>query len=58
LATELLQELEPQIEAITLIPSSGGKFEVSVNGKLLFSKLSLQRHANPGEILGLVRGVL
>jgi selenoprotein W-related protein len=52
---ELLKHYEHLIETITLIPSDGGKFEVSVNGQLLFSKLETHRHAEPGEVLGLVR---
>ena len=52
---ELLKNYEHVIEAVTLVPSDGGKFEVTVNGKLLFSKLKLNLHAEPGEVLGLVR---
>ena len=52
---ELLKHYEHLVEKITLIPSDGGKFEVTVNGQLLYSKLSTHRHAEPGEILGLVR---
>lgn len=33
-----------------MIPSTGGVFEVVVNGELLFSKKALGRHAEPGEI--------
>jgi len=58
LTTELLQELEAEIESVSLVPSEGGKFEVSVNGQQLFSKKQLGRHANPGEVLGLVRNYL
>jgi selenoprotein W-related protein len=43
------------IEEIKLVPSDGGKFEVTVNGQLLFSKAALHRHAEPGEVLGMVR---
>jgi selenoprotein W-related protein len=43
------------IEAISIVPSDDGKFEVSVNDNLLFSKKKLARHAEPGEVLGLVR---
>jgi selenoprotein W-related protein len=39
-----------QIGSLSLIPSDGGKFEVSVNGDLIFSKLQSGRHANPGEV--------
>lgn len=36
-----------------MIPSSGGVFEVVVDGKLIFSKKELKRHAEEGEILRL-----
>ena len=52
---ELLKHYEHLIEEIKLIPSDDGKFEVTINGQLLYSKLSTHRHAGPGEILGLVR---
>ena len=55
LIDELLKQYEHLVEEIKLIPSDGGRFEVSVNGQLLFSKLELHRHAEPGEVLGLVR---
>ncbi len=42
------------IEGLTLVPSDGGRFEVSVNGRLVFSKLETKRHAQPGEVVGLV----
>jgi len=52
---ELLKNYEHVIETVTLVPSDGGKFEVTVNGDLLYSKLQTHRHAEPGEVLGLVR---
>ena len=55
---ELLKNYEHVIETITLVPSDGGRFEVTVNGDLLYSKLSTHRHAEPGEVLGLVRKVV
>ena len=54
LATELLKKYEPEIESITLVPSSGGKYEITVNDQLVYSKLQTGRHAEPGEVLGLV----
>ena len=54
LAGELLRQFEHLIETITLVPSDGGRFEVSLNGKLIYSKLETKRHAQPGEIIGLV----
>jgi len=58
LAAELINQFEPEIESITLVPSDGGRYEFSINDKLVFSKLELHRHADPGEIAGLVRNYL
>jgi selenoprotein W-related protein len=54
LIEELLKNFEHLIEAVALVPSDGGRFEVSVNGKLLFSKLETRRHAEEGEIVKLI----
>jgi len=54
----LFKEFEPNIESITLVPSDGGRFEFSVDGKLIYSKLATHRHAEPGEVAGLVRDYL
>lgn len=54
LAEELMKNYEHVIEALTIVPSDEGRFEVSVNGELVFSKLQSKRHAEPGEILGLI----
>jgi selenoprotein W-related protein len=40
----------PFIESLTLIPSTGGRFEVMAGDTLIFSKKALGRHAEPGEI--------
>ncbi len=45
----------PIIKTIELIPSSKGRFEVIVDGELVFSKAALGRHAQPGEVAGIVR---
>ena len=58
LAEELLKNYEHLIESLALVPSDGGKFEVTVNGQLLYSKLTTHRHAEPGEVLGLVRKIV
>jgi selenoprotein W-related protein len=50
-----LKDFEPIVEHVRLIPSDEGRFEVSVDGTLLYSKLATARHAEPGEILGLFR---
>lgn len=51
---ELLKDYEHVIEAVVLVPSDGGKFEVVVNGELVYSKLQTKRHAEAGEVLGLI----
>ena len=55
---ELLKHYEHLVEEIKLVPSDDGKFEVTVNGQLLYSKLKTHRHAEPGEVLSLVRNLV
>jgi selenoprotein W-related protein len=55
LTDELLSGWAPIIEDIDLMPSSGGRFEVTLDGELIFSKAALKRHAEPSEIAGIVR---
>jgi predicted Rdx family selenoprotein len=43
------------LAAVELVPSSKGRFEVTLDGELIFSKAGLGRHAKPGEVAGLVR---
>jgi selenoprotein W-related protein len=54
LATELFEHFEHVIETLTLVPSDGGRFEVSVNGQLIYSKLETHRHAKAGEVVNLL----
>jgi selenoprotein W-related protein len=58
LANELLKNIELEIESITLIPSEGGRYEITVNDKLVYSKLQTGRHADPGEVMGLIAELL
>ncbi len=51
---ELLKGYEHVIESVALIPSDGGRFEVSVNGDLIYSKLQTKRHAEAGEVVKLI----
>jgi selT/selW/selH-like putative selenoprotein len=53
LAAELKQAF-PDTD-VRLIPSSGGAFEVTVDGTLVFSKKASRRHAEPGEVVRLVQ---
>jgi len=54
LTGELLKNFEHVIESVTLVPSDGGRFEVSVNGQLIFSKLGTKRHAQAGEVINII----
>lgn len=58
LAADLLKNFEAEIETLSLAPSDGGRFEVTVNDKLVYSKLETGRHAEPGEVVGLVQKLL
>lgn len=44
----------PEAE-VQLIESSGGVFEVTMDGQLLYSKKALKRHVEPGEVVRLAR---
>ena len=46
----LLGEFEEQISSFTLIPSSGGAFEITVDGGLIYSKKATGRHAEVEEV--------
>ncbi len=48
-----VKEAYPDVE-VDLIESSGGLFEVTVDGNLVFSKQELGRHAEDGEVLRLM----
>jgi selenoprotein W-related protein len=51
---ELLAAWAPRIARAVLLPSSGGRFEVTLDGELLFSKAALERHPRRGEVHSLV----
>lgn len=53
--TELLKKHERKIEMFTMVPSDGGRFEVTVDGQLIYSKLKTHRHVESGEVADLVR---
>jgi selT/selW/selH-like putative selenoprotein len=58
--TEVMSDesLERQIEEFALVPSDGGRFEFSANGKLLYSKLQTGRHVEAGELKKALREFL
>jgi len=43
-----------KVKNLNLQPASGGLFEVTFNGELIFSKKSLDRFPEKGEIVGLI----
>ncbi|MBW8010677.1 MAG: hypothetical protein FVQ83_05455 [Chloroflexi bacterium] len=49
------KEIEHQIGSFSMVPSDGGRFEFSVDDDLIFSKKQLHRHAEAGEVFGLLR---
>ena len=51
MAEEILKAKGDGVAGLRLIPSSGGVFEVVVDGKKIFSKKELGRHAEPGEVV-------
>jgi len=55
MAEKLLEEHLMSIEAITLIPSSGGVYEVTVDGDLIYSKKETGEHAEYEQVAGPVR---
>ena len=55
MADELLKNFEPEIASLELIPSSGGVFEVLVNGGLVYSKKATGRHAATSEVINSIR---
>jgi selenoprotein W-related protein len=50
----LLDKYELQIGEIALVPSLGGRFEVTVDGELVFSKLAQKRFPEDEELIELV----
>jgi|TARA_Y100000814_G_C12241605_1_gene371777 selenoprotein W-related protein len=45
-----LKTFKQDVEAFTLIPSSGGRFEVTLDGELIYSKIQEKRFPEYGEI--------
>ncbi len=55
---EILNAYEFKIDSIMLIPADGGKIEVIVDEKLVYSKLGTGRRVEQGELSRLVGEVL
>lgn len=50
MAVKLLEYYKHDIEQLQLVPSGGGRFEVSVDDSLIFSKLETDRFPEYGEV--------
>ncbi len=55
---ELLKDFEPYVSSWELIPSDRGRFEVSVDGELVYSKLETGRHTDGNELRPLIKARL
>jgi len=58
LAENLLNEHKNNINKVILIPSSGGVFEVAVNGETIFSKKELDRFPEENEVEDEIRKLI
>lgn len=56
MATDLLEKYGTKIQALTLIPSGGGVYEVTLNNRLIFSKKATGRFPELDEIVNLLEG--
>jgi predicted Rdx family selenoprotein len=55
LAQEILASWAPIFRSVRLQSAEHGRFEVSLDGEVVFSKASLGRHARRGEIAGIFK---
>lgn len=55
LTRAILREHKENISEVTLYPSSGGVFEVTLNEELIFSKKKLDRYPEKDEIEEIIR---
>jgi len=57
-ADQLLDGFERLIERLILIPSSGGRFEIMLDDRLVFSKAKSDRYPEYEELAVVLREVL
>lgn len=58
MAAEILADHAERITAVTLVPSSGGRFVVQVGEKAIFDKKAVGRFPQPGEATRLMSQTL
>jgi selenoprotein W-related protein len=56
LTDKLITELKDKITRLVLVPSDGGRFEVSIDGKQIYSKLKTGRFPDYQEIRKQIKG--
>lgn len=57
MAGELIEEFGELMTSITLAKGESGRFDVEVNGQMVFSKEQEHRHANPGEVVDTIKRI-
>jgi selenoprotein W-related protein len=58
IAQELLTTFESDIASLTLVPGTGGIFEVRLNGSVIFSRKNSGRFPESKELKQLIRDVI
>ncbi len=58
LAQELLTTFEGELKSVTLQPGTGGIFQVSLNGVLIFNRKEVGRFPESKELKQLIRDVI
>jgi selenoprotein W-related protein len=56
LTDDLLSKFKTDVKGLTLVPSGGGCFEVSLNGELIYSKLQTGEYPTTGQIVSAING--
>jgi len=54
LASQILTQYKQQLESMELQPSSGGCFELSLDGELVYSKLATEEFPDEAAMVALV----
>ncbi len=50
----ILEEWERAVDAVEVVPGTGGIFDVHLNGELVFTKSMLGRYPEPDEVMPLL----
>ena len=58
MAEEILTEHAERLQAVVIVPSSGGRFVVKAGGKKVFSKADAGRFPREGEVAETLAGLL